>query len=88
MAKALNLSDETLIEAPPVPLAAQAKAGIEHVPSKKPKGSAPKKVIEPLQVRWPAEDVKAIKVAAIEQDTTVSDFMLECFHAYMQKKEH
>jgi hypothetical protein len=42
---------------------------------------------EPLQVRWPGEDVKAAKLAALELDfPTVSDFMLACFHAYM--KEH
>jgi len=40
---------------------------------------------EPLQVRWPIKDVKAVKLAAIQQDfPTVSDFMLACFHAYMK----
>jgi hypothetical protein len=40
---------------------------------------------EPLQVRWPVEEVKAVKLAAIQQDfPTVSDFMLACFHAYMK----
>jgi hypothetical protein len=42
---------------------------------------------EPLQVRWPVEDVKAVKLAAIQQDfPTVSDFMLACFHAYMKSR--
>jgi len=32
-------------------------------------------------------DVKAAKLAAIEMDfPTVSDFMLACFHAYMQSR--
>ena len=40
---------------------------------------------EPLQVRWPGEDEKAAKVAAIQLDfPSVSDFMLACFHAYMK----
>jgi len=40
---------------------------------------------EPLQVRWPGEDVKAAKVAAIQLNfPSVSDFMLACFLAYMK----
>jgi hypothetical protein len=40
---------------------------------------------EPLQVRWPPDEVKAAKMTAIELDfPTVSDFMLTCFHAYMK----
>jgi len=43
---------------------------------------------EPLQVRWPVEDVKAVKLAAIQLDfPTVSDFMLACFHAYMKTRK-
>jgi hypothetical protein len=39
----------------------------------------------PLQVRWPASDVKAAKLAAIQLDfPTLSDFMLACFHDYMK----
>lgn len=42
---------------------------------------APKPDKEPLQFRWPGEDVKAAKLAAIQLDfPTVSDFMLACFH--------
>jgi hypothetical protein len=45
----------------------------------------PKAKVVPLQVRWPASEVKAAKLAAIEGDfPTVSDFMLTCFHAYMK----
>ena len=39
----------------------------------------------PLQVRLPRSEVRAIKVAAAEREQTVSEFMLECFHAYMKR---
>jgi hypothetical protein len=56
----------------------------QHIPTKnKP---APKPV--PLQVRWPREDVKAIKVAAAQVEQTISEFMLACFHAYMKSRKH
>jgi hypothetical protein len=48
------------------------------------KSAQPKPV--PLQVRWPREDVKAVKIAAAEAEQTISDFMLACFHAYMQTR--
>jgi hypothetical protein len=49
---------------------------------------APKAKVVPLQVRWPASDVKAAKLAAIQGDfPTVSDFMLTCFHVYMKEKK-
>ena len=41
----------------------------------------------PLQVRWPREDVKAIKIAAAEAEQTISEFMLACFHAYMKTQK-
>jgi len=46
------------------------------------KPAQPKPV--PLQVRWPREDVKAIKVAAAEAEQTISEFMLACLHASAQ----
>ncbi len=86
MAKALELTDDTLT-APPIPRAAQTpqapvtKQGREVRPE--PKAEAK----EPLQVRWPSDDVKAAKLAAIQLDfPTVSDFMLACFHAYMKTR--
>jgi hypothetical protein len=82
MAKALELNADSLTTAPPVPKA--AKASTAHAEPKR-TVSAPKKNREPLQVRWPAEDVKAAKLAAIQLDfPTLSDFMLACFHAYMK----
>lgn len=81
MAKAIDLSDNVLNAASPVPKAAQpTKSGAQE----KTKNEA-KVQREPLQVRWPAEDVKAAKLATIEQDfRTVSEFLLACFHAYMK----
>ncbi len=85
MAKALELSADTLT-APPVPRAAQVAP---PVPAKQGREAAkPEAKREPLQVRWPAEDVKAAKLAAIQKDfPTVSDFMLACFHAYMKSSK-
>jgi hypothetical protein len=57
----------------------------EAPPTKTKPPSEPK---EPLQVRWPKSEVKAVKLAALKADfATVSDFMLACFHAYMQKSK-
>ena len=87
MAKALELSAETLGAVPSVPKAAQVKAQAPEPVRSKP-APAPKVEREPLQVRWPVEDVKAVKLAAIQLDfPTVSDFMLACFHAYMKSNK-
>jgi hypothetical protein len=51
------------------------------------KKDAPQPKPMPLQVRWPREDVKAIKVAAAQAEQTVSDFMLACFHAFVERKK-
>ena len=82
MAKALELAD-TLAVVPSVPKAAQVAP---QSPVTRQGREAPKQEPrEPLQVRWPGEDVKAAKLAAIQLDfPTVSDFMLACFHAYMK----
>jgi hypothetical protein len=82
MAKALELNADTLTIVPPVPKAAQVTpTAVETKPSR----SIDRVKREPLQVRWPVEDVKAVKLAAIQLDfQTVSDFMLACFHAYMK----
>ena len=83
MAKALELSADTLTVVSSVPRAAQVTA--PSVESRQRSKPAPKVEREPLQVRWPIKDVKAVKLAAIQQDfPTVSDFMLACFHAYMK----
>jgi hypothetical protein len=83
MAKALELSPETLT-APPVPKAAQIAAQ-PSASTKQGREPDAKVEREPLQVRWPGDDVKAAKLAAIQLDfPSVSDFMLACFHAYMK----
>ena len=85
MAKALELNADTLTVVPSVPRAAQVTTptAAPHQRSK----PTPRVEREPLQVRWPVEDVKAVKLAAIQQDfPTVSDFMLACFHAYMKSR--
>jgi len=80
MAKALVLSEETLAEPVAPPRAAlQTPAPAENAPK-------PRKAPHvPLQIRIGAADAKAIKRAALEADQTISDFMLTCFHASMQK---
>lgn len=84
MAKALELNTDTLSVVPSIPQAARVRTsavGEKQV-------RAAKIEREPLQVRWPVEDVKAVKLAAIQMDyPTVSDFMLACFHDFMQKKK-
>jgi len=42
----------------------------------------------PLQVRLPRDEVRAIKIAAAQRELTISEFMLACFHAYMQSGRH
>ncbi len=83
MAKALELADDTLTAPPPIPRAAQI---VSQAPTPKQGREARQDAAkEPLQVRWPSDDVKAAKLATIQLDfPTVSDFMLACFHAYMK----
>ena len=38
----------------------------------------------PLQLRLPRSAIRAIKKAALENEETISDYMLACFHARMQ----
>ena len=89
MAKALQLDAEILNTAPPVPSAALTRAPIEE-PSSPPTGKReiPKVGQVPLQVRWPKNEVKAAKLASVELDfPTVSEFMLACFHAFMDARK-
>jgi hypothetical protein len=86
MAKALELNADALNVVQSVPKAAQVMPAAESRKGKP--APAPKVEREPLQVRWPVEDVKAVKLAAIQLDfPTVSDFMLACFHAYMKSRK-
>jgi hypothetical protein len=38
----------------------------------------------PVNFRWPAAEVKALKRAALDADMTQQDFLLSCFHAFLQ----
>lgn len=43
----------------------------------------------PLQLKIPRDEARAIKIAAAERDLTIRDFMLTCFHSYMNgQKTH
>jgi hypothetical protein len=87
MAKALELTDETLTVVPSVPRAARVTRPAAE-PKKDKRAPAPRVEREPLQVRWPTEEVKAVKLATIQLDfPTVSDFMLTCFHVYMKSRK-
>jgi hypothetical protein len=73
-----------VMEAPSItPQAATPARSASKRPAK-----APKTPQIPLQVRLPRDEVRAIKIAAAEQEQTVSDFMLTCFHAYMKSRKH
>jgi hypothetical protein len=41
----------------------------------------PPKNDTPVNFRWPATEVKAMKRAALEADMTMQDFLLSCFHS-------
>lgn len=85
MPKPIALTPE-LVDAPPITPQAATPARSAAREAKPPK---PAKVeLMPLQVRLPRAEVRAIKVAAAEREQTVSDFMLSCFHAYMDSGKH
>jgi hypothetical protein len=44
----------------------------------------PPKNDTPVNFRWPAAEVKAMKKAALEADMTIQDFLLSCFHSFLQ----
>ncbi|WP_263377239.1 hypothetical protein [Granulicella aggregans] len=46
----------------------------------------PSKNDTPVNFRWPAAEVKALKRAALEADMTQQDYLLSCFHAFLQAK--
>ncbi len=47
----------------------------------------PRKITEAMQLRFPPEECLAIKVAATQRRMSHSDFMLACFHAYMEAEQ-
>ena len=79
MPKATSLTSDALEPQMATPLAATKQRGQKAKAEK----------MEPLQIRIPPAEVKAIKMAALAYDfPTVSDFMLACFHAYMEKRKY
>ena len=74
----------SLVEAPQIVPQASTSARA----AKKEAPNDPKPDQLPLQVRLPRQEVRAIKIAAAEEEMTVSDFMLACFHAYMKSGKH
>lgn len=86
MPKALQLTDEALTGPPPEPPRAARRQGTAAALSKG--KAAPSENTTPLQIRLPRAEVKAIKVAAAEAEQTISEFMLTCFHVYMQSRKH
>jgi hypothetical protein len=84
MPKATELTAAALSVPQITPLAATQPRG-EIAKQQDP---APVEKPVPLQVRLPREHVKAIKVAAAQSEQTISEFMLACFLAYMEKINH
>jgi hypothetical protein len=90
MAKAVPLTIDTLKTPQITPLAATparspaTKALPVSEPMSEDEAKAEPKIEQvPLQIRIPKDAARAIKVAAAERDQTISEFMLACFHAYM-----
>lgn len=65
-----------------VPPAATAPRAVKE----RRKAQEPPKNDTPVNFRWPAAEVKAMKKAALEADMTIQDYLLSCFHAFLHKK--
>ena len=86
MAKAEPLTMEALNMPQITPKAATPARSPAAAPTEeKPRVQKPKEELkEPLQIRIPVKEARAIKVAAAERGMSNSDFMLACFHAFMK----
>jgi len=82
MAKATPLSAELMTPAAPVPLKPRPLASTSTAPKAEERVEPKMEKMTPLQVRWPAAEVKAMKRAALDADMTYSEYLLACFHAY------
>ena len=86
MPKPLELTAD-ILTTPPVPKAAQSAGEPARKPVRQAKAAPEGEPRVPFQVRWPRADVKAAKLATLNLDfPSESDFMLACFHAYMQNR--
>lgn len=83
MAKATALSPDLMNAPAPAQDAPRVAMTPTPGPGKKQKKAEP---LAPVQLRWPASEIKDAKRAALEADQTVSEFMLACFHACMKKR--
>lgn len=83
MPKAADL-DIDLNEPPPMPPASTAPRTVKE----RRKEQEPPKNDTPVNFRWPAAEVKAMKKAALDADMTIQDFLLSCFHSFLQKSKH
>ena len=80
MAKPTTLTLDALAVSAPTP---QAATEARRVNAK----AKPRSPMDtPLQIRLPRQEVKAIKVAAAQAEKSISEFMLSCFHAFIQNK--
>jgi hypothetical protein len=79
MAKPTSLTPDTLASQP-TPAAATAPRRAGRVTPRLANDT-------PMQIRVPRPEARAIKVAAAQSDRSISQFMLDCFHAYMQQSK-
>lgn len=86
MAKAIVLSSDALSVPQVTPKAATPARS--HGQGKQAQKTELKVEQIPLQIRIPREEARAIKIAAAEQEQTLSEFMLSCFHAYIRSGKH
>lgn len=87
MPKALALTPDALSAPQVVPQAATPpraqRASVPEEPAATTRRPSPQAKPDqvPLQLRIPKAEAKRIKLAALEAEQNVSDFMLACFHA-------
>jgi hypothetical protein len=77
MAKATALSPELMTVTEVTPVMPSKTSG-------RPKATLSARIV-PLQIRIPVSEFKAIKIAAVEAEQTISKFMISCFHSYIKK---
>jgi hypothetical protein len=82
MPKAADL-DIDLSEPPQMPTAATAPRSVP----KRAKQQDSARNDTPVNFRWPAAEVKAMKRAALDADMTQQEFLLTCFHAYLHARK-
>jgi len=79
MAKAADLDIDLTAAMHQPPAATAPRSSKENA-----KEAQPLKYGTSVNFRWPAEEVKALKHAATDADMTMQDYLLSCFHAFLQ----